>query len=133
MAWRIIKASGRGGRNSSIDYVLRIVSQGEKLVVTIPEKTMKRLKWKLGDRVQFLIDDQSHMFGVRRTTDLNALTLTHHGKRGSTKHSVCKCKLTQEDLAKCVNGSPRLFSMSDVLIDDDEDMISVELLPNGNS
>lgn len=133
MAWRVIKTSGRGGRNSSIDYVLRIANHTGKLAVTVPEKTMRRLKWKRGDRVEFLIDDESRLLGIRRTTDSNAFTLSHPGgKTNSTKHAACKCTLPDGYLSKCVNGSPRVFMSHEVVIDDDQDMIAVELLPKGN-
>ena len=137
MGWRTIKKTGNGGRGGRVcTYAIRATRHTGKLAVTITNKTMRRMKWKLGDRIHFLIDTDSGLLGLQRTTDLTGFTLSSAGGKKSkntvNRNTCVKGKLQPSDLACCVNGSPREFDMEDLIIDDSEDIIAFSLLNNQN-
>lgn len=135
MTWERIKSSATRGRGrTKIDYGLMMSRHSSsRLAITIAEPLMRRLKWKLGDRVHFLIDDANEMFGLQRTTSIEGRTLTTSGgpeKSPRRKHGFVKITIPEMSvLIRCVNGAPRRFGIDEVLIDDSEDIVAVDLLP----
>jgi hypothetical protein len=137
MAWKKIEKKGGGRSGGAVNYAVRVSRMANnKLSVTLSESMLRRLKWKQGDRVHLLIDQQNNMLGLQRTTDLSGRTLTamsggNSAKRTKTKHAVVRGGLTAAIIKRCVNGSPREFSVDEVIIDDQEDIVAIELLSAG--
>lgn len=133
MAWEAIQRARPGGGGHAVDYAIRIAAhQGNKLAVTIAAPLMRKLRWKIGDRVHFLIDRERGLIGLQRTTDFHGITITLMGGKSSSggrvKHGLVKLALPAEVTKRCVNGQPRRIDDADVIIDDAEDIVAVGML-----
>jgi len=134
--WTKLETKSKPRTRSGASYALRLARYGgdKILSVTLSEKMIKRLKWKLGDRVHFIIDEKGEMFGLQRTTDLSGKTVTHNSAKKSCRQAVvritCPDSKTLDKI--CIPKQPRVFDIADVLIDDGEDILAIELLKDPN-
>jgi len=125
MSWTPIKPKAkRGGNARRIDYALRISRQGKRattLCVTLPRDTMAALGWKIGDRVEFVINEETKMFGLVRKTDGTGYALTHNGgQRGNTgRHANVKVVLPMGTLNRVLgNEHAREFAtINDMVVE----------------
>ena len=131
MGWQKIETRGHRKGGGPVDYLLRLSKQGEKkLAVTMSEKCLRLLRWKQGDRVYLLVDEESGMIGLQRTVSIDGRTLSSAGgsKDSKSKHVTIKITMEPSMLDRCVNGQPRVFHKDDLIIDDDSDIVAVELI-----
>lgn len=131
--WKTItpKSSGR-----KIDYEVRLSRfKDDSISIVISSSLMKRMRWKRGDKVHVMIDEENGMLGVMRTTEHQARTLCSPG--GTDKREVkaggcpASVRFTADSkiVDRCVNGKPRFFDHANVVCDMDQDVVAVELLP----
>ena len=120
MGWEVIRA--KVGRNAVVRYQMRISrNQNKSIAFQVSRNFMKQMRWQVHDRVVFLVDRDSGLLGVRRTSDRNGYMITHNGKKDKAcstgrvrLRSGCEPLLDQLDLEE-----PWVLNEGDFLVEDD--------------
>ena len=133
MTWETVTNSTGRGRRHLVDYAIRLsVHADKKLAVTISASLLRKLRWKIGDRVHFLRNGEKKLVGLQRTTDIGGFTITQLGGKSSKaariQHGAFKMALPPDVIKECVNGTPRIFDFGDIVIEDAEDIVAVPMV-----
>ena len=128
MSWKIVNetASARG-RSGRVNYSVRLSRHTSGAVcIAISEEYMKSIRWKPGDRVNVLLDEENGLLGLARTTDIKGYTISKQkaATTGNIKIKFRDCDPNQVVLSD----SPRLLTKEHVRFDKECDLIKVRLL-----
>lgn len=88
------------------------------LSIYINPRLAKRMRWVLGDRVYFGIDEEVAMCGIKRTSNEDGYKLLATSKKGSSSPLYFRMTMATEVIAKIIGGDERILGEGEIEIDD---------------
>ena len=126
MTWERIEPKRGGGGRAPIDYAVRLSSTKDKslgrerLSIAISDPMMRKLKWKIGDSINLLIDRRENLIGIERSPSGSRIITHSGGAKGLRgKHGRVSVALEQKELRKFVLNEARYFGFDDIIVEND--------------
>lgn len=88
------------------------------LSIYLNPKLAKRMRWVLGDRVYFGIDEDAAMCGIKRTSNDDGYKLLATSKKGASSPLYFRMTMATEAIAKIITGEERILGEGEIEIDD---------------
>jgi hypothetical protein len=131
MGWVVIEKKGRGGGKSIYDLRMSRSKYGQ-VSFTVSAALLRLLRWKIGDRVDVMLDHDDRIIGIAKTDKENGRVLcAFGGTKGKSKKPDKACvrvSMSPKDLSLCVNGQAREFTSDQLVIDNKQGIVVVDML-----